>query len=53
MSSGTTEDAKYRTDDTKKAIKCEMCDKEFRTQWELSSHKDIEHIRHLALAGVS
>jgi hypothetical protein len=35
-----------------KTIKCDKCDKEFRTEWELSSHKEVEHIRHLALAGV-
>jgi len=36
-----------------KTIKCEACGKEFRTEWELSSHKGVEHIRHLAFAGVS
>ncbi len=54
MSSGTTEDdaaVVFLTYTMRK--KCEACGKEFRTEWELLSHKEVEHIRHLAVAGVS
>jgi hypothetical protein len=40
-------------DATESRVKCETCGKEFRTQWELSSHKEVEHVRHLAVAGIS
>jgi hypothetical protein len=52
MSSGKKEDVATVFSTNAIRMKCEICGKEFRTEWELSSHKEVEHIRHLAVAGV-
>ena len=34
-------------------FKCEICEREFASDEELSFHKEIEHVRHLPVSGVS
>jgi hypothetical protein len=35
------------------SLECKECNKIFRTESELLFHKEVEHVKHLALAGVA
>lgn len=34
-------------------LKCDECQKQFSTESELLFHKEVEHVKHLAVAGVA